>query len=87
MPLVLLLLLLVATPVAAREHLDCPETIDINQSAAETLRCLRGVGKKRAEALIAYRDAHGPFASPMGVAAVFGEKLALRLRSRLRVGN
>lgn len=85
--LLALVLLLAAPPSWAREHRDCPARVDINHADAPTLRCLRGVGEKRAAALIAYRDAHGPFTGPMGVAAVLGEKLALRLRSRLQVGH
>ncbi|MDD3759949.1 MAG: helix-hairpin-helix domain-containing protein [Acidithiobacillus sp.] len=71
----------------AREKLDCPEQININTADFDGFRCLKGVGKKRAEALLQYRAEHGPFVSPMGVAAVLGEKLALRLRYRLQVGN
>ncbi|MEY2342792.1 ComEA family DNA-binding protein [Acidithiobacillus sp. IBUN Pt1247-S3] len=86
---VALLLLLVtgAAWAGGKKPANCPEQIDINHADASTLRCLRGVGEKRADAIVAYRDAHGPFTGPMGVAAVLGEKIALRLRSRLQVGN
>ena len=84
---VALLLLLLAGSAEAREKASCPATININTADFDGFRCLRGVGKKRAEALLQYRAAHGPFVSPMAVAAVLGEKLTLRLRSRLQVGN
>ena len=37
--------------------------VDINKADATQLMTLKGVGKKRAEAIIAYRQAHGSFQS------------------------
>lgn len=39
-------------------------TINLNSADAETLtRELKGIGATKAKAIIAYREAHGPFAS------------------------
>lgn len=35
--------------------------ININTADSETLQTLPGIGEKRAEDIIAYREAHGPF--------------------------
>jgi len=37
------------------------EKVDINTADAETLRKLPGIGIKRAEDIVAYREEHGPF--------------------------
>lgn len=37
------------------------EPIDINTASAEELARLKGVGPAKAQAIIAYRDQHGPF--------------------------
>lgn len=41
-----------------------PATVNINTADAATLCTLSGVGQKTAEAIIAWREANGPFASP-----------------------
>ena len=49
------------------------ETININTADKETLMsAIKGVGEKRAEAIIAYRDDHGPFKSIEELANVSG---------------
>ncbi len=85
--LLVVFLLLLAPSALARERPSCPESININTADIDQFRCLKGIGKKRAEALLQYREEHGPYPTPLSIAAVVGEKLALRLRSRLRVGN
>ena len=37
------------------------ETVNINTANKETLTALKGIGEKRAEAIISYREKHGPF--------------------------
>ncbi len=37
--------------------------IDINSADKETLMMVKGVGEKRAEAIIHYRETYGPFAT------------------------
>ena len=39
------------------------ETVNINTADKETLATLKGVGEKLAEAIISYRENHGPFKS------------------------
>ena len=40
-----------------------PATININTADIETLASLNGIGQSKAEAIVAYRDANGPFQS------------------------
>lgn len=39
------------------------EVININTADKETLMSITGIGESRADAIIAYRDQHGPFKS------------------------
>ena len=52
-------------PVAAAEvAVAQTATINLNSADAETLtRELKGIGATKAQAIIAYREAHGPFGS------------------------
>lgn len=48
-------------------------SVNINQaSAAELAEVLQGVGESRAEAIVAYREEHGPFADVDALTAVSG---------------
>lgn len=49
--------------------------IDLNHATAEELRALPGVGPVLSEAIVAYREEHGPFTSPVELLRVkgFGE--------------
>jgi competence protein ComEA len=38
-----------------------PSPVNINQASAEQLSSLKGIGAKRAAAIVAYRSAHGQF--------------------------
>ena len=52
--------------------------VDINSADAETLaRELNGVGLAKAEAIVAWREAHGPFTSPESLLEVKGVGPAL----------
>ena len=51
--------------------------IDINTADAAELMQLKGIGEKRAKDIIAYREAHGPFAAVEGIMNVRGIKSAL----------
>lgn len=46
--------------------------VNINTAAAAELESLPGIGPKTAEAIIAYRDEHGPFASIEAITEVKG---------------
>lgn len=54
-----------AEPVAAAEvAVAQTATINLNSADAETLtRELNGIGETKAKAIVAYREAHGPFGS------------------------
>lgn len=54
------LLLFFTLPLFAAEDAT---RININTADAQALTQLTGVGQSRAEAIIAYREAHGPFQS------------------------
>ncbi|GIX35708.1 MAG: hypothetical protein KatS3mg126_1487 [Lysobacteraceae bacterium] len=63
--------------------------LDINRaSAAELAATMQGVGQAKAEAIVAYRKAHGPFRSIDQLAEVkgIGLKTVERNRDRIEVG-
>jgi len=49
-----------------------PQKININRAAPWLLEALPGIGETRAEAIVSYREQHGPFASASAVTAVTG---------------
>lgn len=49
-----------------------PATININTADVETLASLDGIGQSKAEAIVAYRDANGPFQSSTDLTNVKG---------------
>lgn len=64
--------------------------VDINSADAATLAAaINGVGPARAEAIVAYREAHGPFRRVEDLTAVkgIGSKLIERNREVLSVGE
>ena len=65
------------------------DSVDINSADAPTLAAgLNGVGMKKAEAIIAYREANGPFADADALANVkgIGEKTVEHTREAISVG-
>jgi len=62
-------------------------TVGVNSASINELAELPGIGPSRAAAIVAYREAHGPFASIEGLTAVRGIGLATvsKLRSRLEM--
>ncbi|MBZ2168806.1 MULTISPECIES: ComEA family DNA-binding protein [Marinobacter] len=49
-----------------------PAAININTADVATLVELNGIGPSKAEAIVAYREANGPFSSPEELAKVKG---------------
>lgn len=62
-----------------------PDTININTADIETLADLNGIGQAKAEAIVAYRDANGPFQSSDDLTNVqgIGERTVERNAKRL----
>ena len=72
LPLLGLLALLAATPARAeKKPLGAGERIDLNSATSAELMRLPGVGKKRADAIVASRDKR-PFRKPEEVTRVKG---------------
>ena len=66
------------------------ESVDINSADAKTLaEGLNGVGMSKAEAIVAYRDEHGPFASAEDLTQVkgIGDKIIEKNRDAIVVGG
>jgi len=65
------------------------ESVDINHAEAFELAArLNGVGMTRAEAIVNYRDTHGPFDHPDELVNVkgIGPKTLDKNRARIRIG-
>lgn len=64
-----------AVPTAG-EAADAEEAavfpLDLNTATVQQLTALPGVGESKAQAIVEYRAAHGPFKAPEDVAAVSG---------------
>jgi len=74
--------LIAAFPVYAGE-------VDINTATAAQLHQVKGIGEKTAQAIVDYRQKHGPFASVDELLAVkgIGEKTLVKIRGSLTVGK
>nr|WP_232471983.1 helix-hairpin-helix domain-containing protein [Vibrio gazogenes] len=60
--------------------------VNINSATAEELATvLSGIGLKKAQALVNYREEHGPFAQVEDVTAVKGIGMSLVERNRSRI--
>lgn len=57
------------------------DVVDINHADFDTLKTLKGIGKKKAEAIINYRQQHGRFKTMDDLALVegFNQKVIARL--------
>jgi competence protein ComEA len=53
-----------------------PQRIDINRAGVWLLEALPGIGETKAQAIVAYREQHGPFRSIEELAMVDGIGLA-----------
>ena len=59
------------------------EPVDINSASVAQLMTLKGVGEKKAQAVIDYRAAHGPFKTVNDLSQVkgIGAKMVARIES------
>ena len=75
---------------AAEEQMpEAAGPIDINTVDAAALQGLPGIGETKAAAIIAHRDANGPFASVDDLTNVkgIGEKTLEKLKEQITVGS
>ncbi len=66
------------------------EPVDLNAASAETLAVtMQGVGLEKAQAIVDYRDQHGPFVSVEEITAVrgIGPATLEKNRSKLVIGT
>ncbi|MGQ8366277.1 ComEA family DNA-binding protein [Glaciecola sp. 1036] len=65
------------------------ERININTADIKTLSTLPGVGVKKAEAIVAYRDRNGNFTSVEELVNVkgIGEKMLAKMIDKVTIGN
>ena len=69
----LMLCIALAMPMLALAEEGHVAPVNINSASAETLAdALHGVGISKAEAIVAFRDQHGPFAAPEDLVKVRG---------------
>jgi comEA protein len=63
------------------------KVVDVNQADTKTLEKVKGLGPKKAEAIVAYRNEHGKFQTMDDVAKVkgIGKKRLAKIRQRLTV--
>jgi len=84
-------LLLAATLLAARvvSAAEEQQKLNINTASAQELTNLRGIGQKTAQAIVEYRESHGPFKSVDELVDVkgIGPKLMTALRDHITVGG
>ena len=66
-----------ALPQAETPAESAPQLVDVNTADAEALQTLPGIGPAKAEAIIAYREANGPFAALADAANVPGISQAM----------
>lgn len=68
-------------------------SVDINKADAVTLSTLKGIGPKKAKAIVQYRKDHGPFrqvndlTKVQGIGAKFLKRLEQKNSGRLKVGT
>jgi len=65
------------------------QPVNINTATADELTALPNVGPKTAEAIVAYRTEHGPFAKPDDLMAVkgIGEKTFEKMKPYVTTGG
>lgn len=63
---------LLATLIFVPSLLIAGEMININTAGKESLMTIKGIGEKRAEAIISWREKNGPFNSVDDLAGISG---------------
>lgn len=59
--------------ISPQPEVTTQKTIHLNQaSVSELTNSFKGIGRKRAEAIVAYRESHGPFKAVADLAQVRG---------------
>ena len=63
------------------------QVVDVNKADIETLSLLKGVGEKKAQAIIAYRELHGDFNSVDDLLNVkgIGEQMLQHNKERIKL--
>ncbi|MFV0527810.1 MAG: ComEA family DNA-binding protein [Lachnospiraceae bacterium] len=77
------------TAQAAQTEIAQPDPrLDINQADAAALQTIRGIGAIRAEAIIAYRNANGPFQTIEEIKNGDGIKNGIfeKIKEQIRIG-
>jgi len=79
----------VAVKKAVVKEVVADGRVDINTATAAELMTLKGIGKKRAEAIVKDREANGPFASPMDLTRVkgIGKKTVENNTQKIKMGK
>ena len=80
--------LLAALAIVSSGLAFAADLVNINEASAEALaEAISGVGMKKAEAIVAYREQHGPFSSVDELTQVqgIGERTVERSRENLTV--
>ena len=70
-------------------HAEQTVLININTAQPDELATLTGVGEMTAQAIVAYREANGPFAAPEDIMNVkgVGEKKYEAIKDQITVGK
>lgn len=61
------------------------DSVNINTATVKELMTLNGIGRKVAEKIVEYRDAHGPFRKPEEIRKVQGVGPGLWEKNRARI--
>ena len=81
--------LLLSTAGFAGDMQGAGDVVNINQATVKELTSLPGVGKKKAEAILAYRQEHGQFSDAGELVKVegIGKNTYENIRDRISVGD
>lgn len=76
-------------PPAAAGPANPAERVDVNTAGLEELMALPGIGQIRAQAILDYREAHGPFRYPEDLIRVkgIGEGVLSGILSQITTGG